>query len=70
MTVSRYLTSMLTKYLEPDVSGLMVTAAVSRLWTRKRNPAMFVVRAQGGCWQLGSPAPVLVISRQMKYDVQ
>ena len=69
---------MLTKYLGPEVSEPVVyilvtsgyiTAAVSRLPTRKRNPAVFV-SSQGGCWQLGSPAPVLAIIRQMKYDVQ
>ena len=36
---------------------------------QEKEPAVFV-SSQGGCWQLGSPAPVLAISRQMKYDVQ
>ena len=67
---------MLTKYLGPEVSGPMVYILVTSGYNvsgsgpGKGTCSVGTLCSQGGGWQLGSPAPVLVIIRQMKYDVQ
>ena len=71
---------MLTKYLGPEVAGPMVYILVTSGYNAlqllcpgsgpgKGTCSVGTLCSQGGCWQLGSPAPVLVIIRQMKYDV-